>query len=154
MGYPNPKGFDALLVVVDRLSKYSNFILLKHLYTARNIADIFVREVIRLHDIPKSIVSDRDPLIMSHFWQEIFRLQGTKLHMSFSYHPESDCQTEVMNRCLEAYLRCFAVDQPRSWSLWVSWAEFLYNSLFHGSAGITSFEIVCGRKPQMLHNLY
>ncbi|KAJ9550331.1 hypothetical protein OSB04_014376 [Centaurea solstitialis] len=147
LGLPKSKGFDALLVVVDRLSKYSHFILLKHPYTARNVADIFVKEVVRLHGIPKSIVSDRDPVFMSRFWQELFRLQGTRLHMSSSYHPQSDGQTEVINRCLETYLRCFAVDQPRSWSLWVPWAEFWYNSTFHESIGASPFEIVYGRKP-------
>ena len=68
------------------------------------VADIFVKEVAQLHGIPKSTLSDRDPLFMSHFWQEFFRLQGTRLHMSSSYHPESNRQTEVINRCVESYL--------------------------------------------------
>lgn len=65
-GLPKSKGFDALLVVVDRLSKYNHFILLKHPYTAKSIAKIFVREVVRHHGIPKSIVSDRGPLFSVH----------------------------------------------------------------------------------------
>nr|KAJ0193529.1 hypothetical protein LSAT_V11C800408980 [Lactuca sativa] len=147
LGLPKSKGFDAVLVVVDRLSKYAHFILLKHPYTARTVAEVFVREVVRHHGIPKSIVSDRDPLFISKFWQEIFKAQGTQLHMSSAYHPESDGQTEVINRCLEAYLRCFAVDQPRLWTTWIPWAEFWYNSTFHGSTGISPFEVVYGRKP-------
>ena len=71
--------------------------------------------------MPRSILSDRDPLFMSNFWQEIFKLQKTVLKMSFSYHPETDGQTEVVNRCLETYLRCFATEQPRSWSKWLAW---------------------------------
>jgi hypothetical protein len=81
-GLPKSKGYQAVLVLVDRLSKYSHFILLKHPYTAKSIAEVFAREVVRLHGISKSLVNDRDPLFVSHFWTELFKLQGTKLNMS------------------------------------------------------------------------
>ncbi|MFS8019295.1 putative nucleotidyltransferase, Ribonuclease H [Helianthus anomalus] len=146
-GLPASRGYNVIMVVVDRLSKYAHFVLLKHPYTARSVADAFIKKIVRLHGIPSTIVSDRDPLFISKFWQEIFQVQGTKLHMSSAYHPESDGQTEVINHCLEAYLRCFAVDQPKSWALWLPWAEFWYNSTFHVSTGITPFESVYGRPP-------
>ena len=88
-GLPKSRGYDTILVGVDRLSKYSHFIVIKHPYTARNIVEIFVKEIVRLHGILKSIFSDRDLLFMSKFWQEIFRMR-TKLQMSSSYHPESN----------------------------------------------------------------
>jgi hypothetical protein len=85
-GLPKSKGYEAVLVVVDRLSKYSHFILLKHPYTAKSIAEVFVKEIVRLHGFPNSVISDRDPIFVTHFWIEMFKLQGTKLKMSSSYH--------------------------------------------------------------------
>lgn len=149
-GLPKSKGFEAVLVVVDRLSKYSHFILLKHPYNAKTIAELFVKEIIRLQGIPSSIISDRDPIFMSHFWMELFKLQGTNLKMSSAYHLETDGQTEVINSCLESYLRCFASEQPKSWSHWISWAKFWYNTTFHVSIGKSPFEVVYGRSPPTL----
>jgi hypothetical protein len=144
-GLPKARGYEAILVVVDRLSKYSHFIPLKHPYTARSLAEVFSKEIVKLHGIPLSIVSDRDPIFMSSFWREIFKMQGTQLKMSTTYHPESDGQTEVVNRCLETYLRCFIADQPKTWINWVHWAEYWFNTTFHSATEKTPFEIVYGR---------
>ena len=89
-GLPKSRGYDTILVMVDRLSKYNHFILLKHPFTAKSIAENFVKEIVRLHGIPKSVLSDCDPIFMRTFWQELFRMQGTQLYMSSSYHPESN----------------------------------------------------------------
>lgn len=138
------------MVVVDRLSKCCHFVPLKHPYSTQSLAEIFAKEIIRLHGVPSSVASDRDPDFMSHFWQELFRLQGTQLKMSTAYHPESDGQTEVFNRCLETYLRCFSADQPKTWVHWIHWAEFWFNSTFHSATQKTLFEVVYGRKPPVI----
>ena len=123
-GLPKSLGMDSILVVVDRLSKYCHFLALKHPYTPTTVASMFVEEVVKLHGFPNTIVSDRDKVFMSTFWRELFRLQGTKLSRSTSYHPQSDGQTEVVNKCVEAYLRCFLQGKPWTWAPWLPWAEY------------------------------
>lgn len=146
-GLPNSNGYSVIMVVVDRLSKYAHFIPIKHPYTAVTVAKAFVTNVVRLHGIPTSIVSDRDKVFTSTFWQTLFQLQGTKLNMSSSYHPQTDGQTEVTNRTLEQYLRCFAGLQPKKWVEWIPWAEFSYNTSTHSSTKISPFEAVHGIPP-------
>ena len=85
-------------------TKFVHFIPLSHPYTTDKVAAVFMKEVFKLHGLPKSIVSDRDVVFTAHFLQELFKLQGTKLAMSSAYHPQSNGQTEVVHRSLEQYL--------------------------------------------------
>eukprot|EP00268_Persea_americana_P008229 TRINITY_DN13177_c0_g1_i1.p1 TRINITY_DN13177_c0_g1~~TRINITY_DN13177_c0_g1_i1.p1 ORF type:complete len:356 (-),score=41.18 TRINITY_DN13177_c0_g1_i1:3103-4170(-) len=147
---PLSAGYSVIMVVVDRLSKYAHFVPLKHPYTALSVAQAFVREIFRLHGVPKSIVSDRDRVFLSSVWKNLFQLQGTKLCMSSRYHLQSDGQTEVVNRILEQYLRCFASDQPKKWVEWIPWAEYSYNSTPHSATKLTPFEAVYGLPPTTL----
>lgn len=96
------------------------------------------------------MVSERDPIFLSHLWQELFRLSGTKLRMSSAYHPQSDGQTEIVNKVLQQYLRCFVFDQPAKWGRILHWTEWHYNTSIHSSTGLTPFEIVYGKPPPTL----
>jgi hypothetical protein len=75
-----------IMVVVDRLSKYAHLCTLQHLFTTSTVAQIFMDQVFKLHGMLHSIVSDRDPNFTRNFWQELFKIQGTKLHLSTTYH--------------------------------------------------------------------
>lgn len=144
-GLPRSENHTSIMVVVDRLSKSANMIALSHPYTAKSVASLFITNIVKLHGIPNSIVSDRDPVFISSFWRELWRLSGTKLRMSSAYHP----QTEVVNRWLEQYLRCFVHQRPKQRSSLLPWAEYWYNTTYHASTGTTPFKAVYGRDPRL-----
>ncbi|CAM8971233.1 unnamed protein product [Rhodiola kirilowii] len=144
---PSAKGLSVVMVVVDRLTKYGHFSPLPSGFIADSVAKIFVRDICRLHGMPSSIVSDRDPVFISIFWHELFKLQGTRLKHSNAYHPQSDGQTEVLNRILEDYLRCFVNTNQKNWPDLLPWAELHYNTAKQSSTGFTLFEAVYGQAP-------
>ncbi|GJZ05359.1 retrotransposon-related protein [Tanacetum coccineum] len=146
-GLPMSKGKSVLLVVVDRLSKYGHFIPLTHPYSALTVAQAFLDNVYKLHGLPKVIVSDRDTIFFSRFWSELFKMLQVGLHMSTTYHPQTDGQTEVVNRCVECYLRCMTGDKPKEWVQWVPLAEYWYNTSFHTSIKTTPYQVLYGQAP-------
>ena len=101
--------------MVDKITKSSHFIPLKTNHKASNVVDIYMREVARLHGIPKTIVSDRDPKFTSKFWKGLFKGFGTNLNSSTAYHPESDRQTERVNQVIEYVLRMYVMEKPSKW---------------------------------------
>lgn len=137
---------------MDRFSKYAHFITLSHPCTASSVARAFFDGVVRLHGIPSFIVSDRDPIFTSKFWEELFRLSGVQLNRSSAFHPQSDGQTEVVNKVITMYLRCLTADHPRQWIQWLPWAEYCYNTSFHTSLQDSPFKVVYGRDPPWLRS--
>lgn len=118
-GLPRVHGKSVILTVVDRFSKQAHFLALSHPYTAATVAKAFFEGVVRLHGFPSSIVSDRDPVFTGHVWKDLFKLAGVKLRMSTAFHPQTDGQSEVVNRTITMYLRCLTGDRPRSWLDWL-----------------------------------
>nr|GEW93969.1 Ty3/gypsy retrotransposon protein [Tanacetum cinerariifolium] len=145
----NGKGKDIIFVMVDRLTKYSHFMVLGHPYSAKEVAQVFIDNVYKLHGCPSSIISDHDPIFLSAFWKEFLALQGIDSKLYTAYHPQTDGQTEVVNRCLEGYLRCMVMERPLTCVKWVALAEWWYNTSFHSSIGMTPFKALYGFPPPL-----
>ncbi|GAB2293176.1 hypothetical protein Dimus_038252 [Dionaea muscipula] len=150
-GVSRSDGKECILVVVDRFTKYTHFMALSHPFTAPRVAQLFLDHVVRLHGIPKRMVSDRDKIFTSLFWQELFRLYGAKLNLYTAYHPQSDGQTERVNRCVKDYLRAMILQGPKKWSTWLAIAEWCYNTNYHHSIQMTPFEALYEYPPPQSH---
>jgi transposase InsO family protein len=139
-------GHDSVLTVVDRLTKMAHFLPTTTNVTAEAAAKLFFAGIVRLHGLPMSIVSDRDPKFTSAFWRELFRLTGTSLDMSTARHPQTDGQSERMNRTFEEMLRAYAVENP-DWDDTVPALEFAYNDSAQGSTQHSPFFLNFGYHP-------
>jgi hypothetical protein len=146
VGLPKSRNKSIIMVVVDRISKYAHFCL-QHPFTTSVVAQIFMDQVFKLHGMPHSIVSDHDPNFTSYFWQELFKLQGTQLHLNTTCHPQTDGQNEVVNNCLETYLRCFSSERKTQWTQWLQLAEWWYNTSYHTTTRMNPFEVVYEQNP-------
>jgi hypothetical protein len=134
------------MVVVDQLTKAAHFIPVKLTHKATNIVDIFMREIARLHGIPKTIVFGRDPKFTSNFWKGLLNGFGTNLNFNTTYHPESVGQTKRVNQVIEDMLRMHVMDKPSKWEDYLHLVEFSYNKWYQIALKMSPFEALYGRK--------
>ncbi|KAG8498807.1 hypothetical protein CXB51_005706 [Gossypium anomalum] len=147
LGLPlTPGKKDAIWVIVDRLTKSAHFIPVRTDYSLNKLAELYIREIVRLHGIPLSIISDRDPRFTSRFWQKLQDALGTKLNFSTAFHPQTDGQSERVIQILEDMLRCCVLEFQGSWERYLPLVEFAYNNSYQTSLKMAPYEALYGRK--------
>ena len=147
LGLPQTqKGNDAIWVIVDRLTKSAHFLAVHSTYSIEKLAQLYINEIVRLHGVPVSIVSDRDPRFTSQFWSKFQEALETKLKFSTTFHPQTDGQSERTIQTLEDMLRACVIDFIGSWDRHLPLVEFAYNNSFQSSIGMAPYEALYGRK--------
>ena len=139
-------GYDAVWVIVDRLTKSAHFLPIRTTYSVDKLAELFIKEIVRLHGVPLSIVSDRDTRFTSRFWQRLHDGMGSRLKFSTAFHPQTDGQSERTIQILEDMLRASVLDFQGSWSRYLPLIEFAYNNSYQATIGMAPYEALYGRK--------
>ncbi|OWK25887.1 hypothetical protein AJ87_49580 [Rhizobium yanglingense] len=140
------KGHDGIWVIVDRLTKSAHFLPVRMTYSMDQLAELYMEEIVKLHGVPKSIVSDRDARFTSKFWRSLHAAMGTHLDFSTAFHPQTDGQTERTNQILEDMLRACVLEFQGTWSKYLPLVEFSYNNSFQATIGMAPYEALYGRK--------
>lgn len=155
-GFTPSRGFDSIFVVVDRLTKRAVFVPHKKTDDAEAVANLFMDYVVRDHGLPMSIISDRDPLFISHMWKTLTKMLGVSQDLSTSGHPETDGQTERLNRVLVQLMRTLAASHATEWAKYLGMAQFAYNSQYQLAIRTTPFFADLGYHPrywQIIHDI-
>ena len=142
-----PRGMDSVCVFVDAATKMVHIAPCSKTLTARECAQLFITNVFKLHGLPREIISDRDKLFISKFWKELMKQLGINHKMSSPYHPQTDGQTEVMNKTFQNMLRHYVADCQTDWDLQCPIIEFAMNNSYHFGAQDTPFMLNFARPP-------
>jgi hypothetical protein len=147
VGLPNSsQRHDSIWVIVDRLTKTAHFLPVHTTYNAKKYAEIYLDQIVHLHGIPKTIISDRGAQFIARFWEQLQHSLGTKLIRSSAYHPQTDGQTERINQILEDKLRACVIQYDKNWDKCLALAEFSYNNSYQSSLKMAPFEALYGRR--------
>jgi hypothetical protein len=136
---------NAILVIVDKLTKSAHFILVRDTYDVTDVERVLVSEVIHLYEIPKKIILDRDSRFTSRFWTSLQLVLGTQLNLSTTYHHETDGKMKRVNQFMEYILRMYVIDNQTHWEKYLPLVEFTYNNNFHSSIGMPPYKALYGR---------
>lgn len=139
------KKHDVIWVIVDRLTKSSHFLLIHAIIPLEKLAHLYIKKIVRLHGIPKAIVSDRDSCFTCRFWKSFQRTMGTRIKMSSSFHPQMDGQTERIVATIEDMLRVCILGWQGHWDEYLPLVEFAYNNSHYSSIRMVPFEALFGR---------
>ena len=146
-GFPlTQRKHDLVWVIVDRLTKSSHLLPIRLDYSMDRLAELFVSEIVILHGIPLSIVSDCDPRFTSRFWKELQSDFGTRLNFNTTFHSKTDGQFERVIQVLEDMLRGFVLDFPGSWDRYIPLMEFAYNNIYQSGIVMALYEALYGRR--------
>ncbi|CAN4106291.1 unnamed protein product [Withania somnifera] len=138
--------FDSIWVIVDRLTKSAHFLPVKTNYTAEEYARLYIKEIVRLHGVPISIISDRGAQFTAKFWKSFQGSLGTQVNLSTAFHPQTDGQAKRTIQTLEDMLRACVLDFKGSWDDHLPLIEFAYNNSYHSSIKMAPYEALYGRK--------
>ena len=132
-------------MIVDQLRKSAHFLAVRMTFALDRFCRLYIREIVRLHGVPVSIVSDRDPRFIAHFWKSFQKAMGTRLTMSTAFHPQTDGQSERTIQVLEDMLRACVLDHMGSWEEHFPLVEFTYNNTYQASIQMVPYEALYGR---------
>ncbi|MCO5593627.1 hypothetical protein L7F22_047642 [Adiantum nelumboides] len=145
-----PTGNDGIWTIICRLIKQAHFVPVRKI-KSEHMVKLFMNNVFKYHEMPQSIVSDKDPRMTSLFWKALFENMGTTLKFSSSFHLQTDGQSKEANSTVLDLLKCYVSEHKATWEHYLPLVEYAYNNTVHTSAGKAPFEIVKGRQESSTH---